>query len=70
MIELFPNVPQHIRDLAKEWVDLALRQSNPFEGVKMVSNFANSCSTEEEKEFVDFYFRLRMEQIKNESNND
>lgn len=70
MIELFPNVPQHIRDLTKEWVDLALRQSNPFEGVKMVSNFANSCSTEEEKEFVDFYFRLRMEQLRNEDDSD
>ena len=55
MIELFPNVPGYIRDLAKNWVDLALQQPNPFEGVKMVSNFANSCQTEEEKEFVDFY---------------
>ena len=70
MVELFPNVPEHIRELAKNWVDLALKQPNPFEGVKMVSNFAHSCKTEEEKEFVDFYFRLRLEQLKNESNND
>lgn len=70
MIELFPNVPGYIRDLAKNWVDLALQQPNPFEGVKMVSNFANSCQTEEEKKFVDFYFRLRLEQLRNESSND
>ena len=36
----------------------------------MVSDFANSCINEEDKEFVDFYFKLRLEQLKNESNND
>ena len=70
MIELFPNVPGYVREQAKFWVDFALKQKNPFEGAKMVSNFANSCQTEEDKEFVNFYFNLRLEQIRNESNND
>ena len=70
MIELFPNTPQYIRDLAKYWVDLALKQKNIFEGVKMVSDFANTCINEEDKEFVDFYFKLRLEQLRNESSND
>ena len=43
MVELFPNTPQYIRDLAKYWVDLGLKQKNLFEGVKMVSDFTNYC---------------------------
>lgn len=70
MVELFANVPEYIRELAKYWVDLALKQRNPMDSIKMVLEFANSCPTEEEKDFVDFYFRLRLEQIKNENNND
>ena len=70
MIELFTNVPDYVKELAKYWVDLALQQKNLFEGVKMVSEFANSCLTEEDREFVDFYFKLRLEQLKNENNND
>ena len=70
MVEIFYNIPPHIKELAKNWVDLALRQTNPFEAVKMISNFANSCSTEEERDFVDFYFKLRLERLLNEHNND
>lgn len=70
MIELFPNVSIHIRDLAKYWIDLALRQTNPMESAKIMLEFINSCNTQEEKDFIDFYFNLRMEQLKNEGNND
>ena len=70
MVEIFYDIPPHIKELAKNWVDLALRQTNPFEAVKMISNFANSCSTEEERDFVDFYFKLRLERLLNEHNND
>lgn len=66
MVEIFYDIPPHIKELAKNWVDLALRQTNPFDAVKMISNFADSCSTEEERDFVDFYFKLRLEQLKNE----
>lgn len=70
MIEIFPNVSEQTRQFAKYWVDLALKQPKPIDGLKMVSDFSDSCFTEEEKNFVDFYFYMRMEQLKNESNND
>ena len=70
MVEIFYDIPPHIKELAKNWVDLALQQTNPFDAVKMISNFADSCSTEEERDFVDFYFKLRLERLLNEHNND
>lgn len=70
MIEIYGDIPQKVRDQAKFWADMALNQPNLYDGAKMMSEYANSCESEEEKEFVDFYFRLRLEQFKNESNND
>lgn len=70
MIELFPNVRDSTKQLAKNWVDLALIQDNKLTGAKMVFDFKNTCNNEEEKDFVDFYFKLRMEQLLNESNID
>lgn len=68
MIELFSEIPQQIKDAAKFWVDMALQQKNPIDGVKMISEFIKTCSNEEEREFIDFYFNMRMEQLRNESN--
>ena len=70
MIELFTDVPQYVKDLAKGWVDLALQQSNPLKTVQIMNDFTNSCLTDRDKEFVEFYFQLRLEQLKNENNND
>ena len=70
MVEIFADIPEHIKELAKNWVDLALRQKSPIDAIKMITEFANSCNTEEEKEFIDFYFRLRLEQLQNESDTD
>lgn len=70
MKELYANVSDSIKTLTHYWVELALRQNNPMDGARMISNLVDSCSTEEEKEFVDFYFNLKLEQLLNESNND
>ena len=70
MIELFPNVPTQIKILTEKWIDLALEQENGLAGAKMIHDFVNSLNNEEEKDFVDFYFQLKMEQLKNEDNND
>lgn len=67
MIEIYADIPQKTRDQAKFWVDMALRQKDLFEGIRMVSEYARSCESEEEKEFVDFYFKLRLEALKNGS---
>lgn len=70
MQEIFKQIPDRIKEQAKYWVDLALKQKNPYDAAAMVAEYANSCFNEEEKDFVDFYFNLRLEELLNENNND
>lgn len=70
MTELFTNIPEHVKQQAKAWVDLAFHQTNLLDGAKMIKEYHDACFTDEEKDFVDFYFRMRLEQLKNEDSND
>ncbi len=70
MIEIFPNIPQEVRNSAAMMFDLASMQHNPLKMVQMLNEYTNTCENEEEIEFLRFYFNLRMEQMKNESDND
>lgn len=63
-IELFPNIPQDVRDRTKLIADFALMQNDAISAVKILSEYANTCINEEEQEFVDFYFNMRFEQLK------
>lgn len=67
MEELFANIPDYIKILAEFWANLAFRQDDPISGLQMLCDFVQSCPTEEERAYVDFYFNLRMEQLNNES---
>lgn len=60
MIELFANVSKKVKDETKFWVDIAMLNPNPQEGAKEILAYQNTLKTEEEKDFVDFYFNLRM----------
>ena len=64
MIEIFSEIPVHIKEQAKLWVDLALRQTNPAESIKIMEEFRNLLK-ENEKDFCDFYFNMRLEELKN-----
>ena len=68
MIELFPDISENMRKKTKFWVDLALCNHNLYEGLQLISEYVNRCKTEREKEYVDFYFNLRLEQLIDESN--
>ena len=68
MIELFTDIPERIKSQAKFWVDQALNEPNILSGLKMINDYRDSCLNEEEKNFVDFYFNLRMEQILSNEN--
>lgn len=61
MEELYSNVPQRTRNHIKFWIDMACLCKNPEEGAKMLMNYRNTLETEEEKEFLDFCFNVRME---------
>ena len=63
MTEIFKNIPEEVKKQARFWADMALLQPNFLDGAKMMSEYVNSCKNEEEREFVDFYFKMRMEKI-------
>ena len=67
MVELFANIPQYVKDQTKFWVDLALHQTDLISGVKMVADYAKTCQNEEERDFIDFYFNLKMQELINEN---
>lgn len=71
MEELFPNVRTEFKKQVAFLVDMAAYQENLFEAVKMIKNFSDSCINEDEKDFIDFYIKLKLLQEQdNESNSD
>ena len=70
MIEIYKNIPDYVKTLTDFWVNRAIKCNNPILAVTMISNFKSQLLTQEEKDFVDFYFDMKMEQLKNENNND
>ena len=66
MIELFPDIPEQVRKNAEFMFEMALRQKNILSTIKVLNEYTEACSSEEEKEFVEFYFNMRMEQLLNE----
>ena len=67
--EIFTNISDTLKQRAEFIFNMALRQHSPQSMVKTLNNFTNSCINEEEKQFVEFYFNLRMEQLLNGNNN-
>ena len=66
MIELFPDIPEQVRKNAEFMFEMALKQKNILSTIKVLNEYTETCSSEEEKEFVEFYFNMRMEQLLNE----
>ncbi len=70
MIEIFDNIPERTKKQAEFIFDMAMRHSNLPTVVKILDNYTNTCINEEEKEFLNFYFNMRMEQMLNGNNFD
>jgi len=70
MIELFPNLPEEVKQKNEYIINFAIQSFEPQQCLEFLSSYAHSCEDEEEKQFIDFYFSLRMEQLLNENNND
>ena len=68
MTEIFTDIPQAVKDQAKFWADIAFKQNSVFDAAEMMASYAKTCSNEEEKKFVDFYFTMRLEELKNGNN--
>ena len=69
MTEIYENVRDEVKELAElSWI-IATRQKNPLDAANFlnnVTNFYKNVYTEEEIEFLQFYFNIKMEMIKNE----
>ena len=66
--EIFINIPEKVKKQAEFIFDMAMRQKNLLSATRMLNNYTNTCFDEEEKDFVNFYFNVRMEQILNGNN--
>ena len=67
MNEIFTNVSDNAKEIAKTAWNIALAQNDPISAANFLHSvteyFANSL-TEEEIEFLRFYFNLQMEMMK------
>lgn len=70
MEELFSSIPEEVRAQTQFWLDMIFAQKDILTGLKMFTNYLESCEDEEEKAYIDFCFQSRLEQLKNESSID
>ena len=69
MIELFENLSNETKQMITSYVDMALIAVEPMKLPQLISDFANAMTTEEASDFVDFYFKLKLEELRNGDNN-
>lgn len=70
MIEIFNDISEEVKARAKFWFEVAFAQSSMKNTITMLKEYRDSCNDEHERDFVDFYFNMRMEQlIEKEGNN-
>lgn len=67
MTELFTELPDNVKRQAEKFVDITLQNDDPFDIVNILNEYTNSCQSEEEREFVQFYINMRLEEMKNGS---
>jgi len=67
MTELFTELPDNVKRQAEKFVDITLQNDDPFDIVNILNEYTESCQSEEEREFVQFYINMRLEEMKNGS---
>lgn len=70
MTEIFANIPEEVKKQTQLVANFIFSQLEPESGLKFIENYISSCENEEERDFIRFYFNMRMEQLLNENNND
>lgn len=67
MTELFTELPDNVKRQTEKFVDITLQNDDPFDIVNILNEYTESCQSEEEREFVQFYINMRLEEMKNGS---
>lgn len=70
MIEIYKDIPEEARKQTELVANFIFSNFEPEAGLKFMESYIASCENEEEKDFIRFYFNMRMEQLLNENNND
>jgi len=66
MTEIFSDISETVKDIAKTAWSIAMAQKNPVDAAEFLNNVTNYYSnilTEEEVDFLRFYFQLQMEMV-------
>ena len=63
MIELFTNIPENVKKQNELVINFIFNTLDPDSGLKFIQNYISSCQNEEEKDFIRFYFNMRLEQL-------
>ena len=69
MQELFNNVRQEVKDTAESAWNLAIAQHGPVRAADFLDNVTNyyrNIYTDEEIEFLQFYFKMKVEMMKDD----
>ena len=67
MLELFEHIRQEVKDTAEGAWNLTISQHTPAEAAKLLNTIVQYYSliwTKEEVEFLQFYFQMKMEMMK------
>lgn len=67
MIELFENVSDRTKEIAENAWNITMLQSNSIKAADFLNNVTNyysSILTDEDVEFLQFYFNMKMEMMK------
>ena len=65
MTEIFKNIPDESKKRAAFMFDLAMRQPDILSAVNSLNEYTETCQDEEEQEFVEFFFRMKLEELMN-----
>ena len=68
-MEIYNDISQTVKDTAEAAWRAALAQKNPVEAsnfLNLITNYYKHIFTEEEIDFLRFYFNMKMEMMKSE----
>lgn len=67
MTELFADIPEEIKHQVEIVFNLAISQNNVPSAIEILQSYLKTCTNEEERDFADFYFSMKLEELVNGS---
>ena len=68
MTELFDDISQEMKEMITSYIDMAFIAIEPLKIPQLINDFVNTMPTDNTKNFADFYFRLKIEELRNGDN--